>query len=86
MERCRREIAAIEAEILAGNPDAAGLCQALSDWWVELRIIEAEQRQEIRSQRAEGSPQDRETGGGDVAVAARALNSCTSTSSIQRRG
>jgi hypothetical protein len=46
VERCRREIAAIEAEILKGNPDLLGLCQALSDWWVGLRIIEAEQRQE----------------------------------------
>jgi hypothetical protein len=46
VERCRREIAAIEAELLAGNPDVAGLCLALSDWWAELRIIEAEQRQE----------------------------------------
>jgi hypothetical protein len=46
MERCRREIAAIEAELLAGNPDVQGLCLALSDWWEELRIIEAEQRQE----------------------------------------
>jgi hypothetical protein len=46
MERCKREIAAIEAELLAGNPDVQGLCLALSDWWAELRIIEAEQRQE----------------------------------------
>jgi hypothetical protein len=46
MERCRREIAAIEAEILAGNPDLQGLCLALSDWCAELRILEEEQRQE----------------------------------------
>jgi hypothetical protein len=46
MERCRREIAAIEAELLAGNPDVEGLCMALSDWSAELRILEAEQRQE----------------------------------------
>ena len=45
MQRCLREIAAIEAEILAGNPDVEGLCMALSDWWAELRILEAEQRQ-----------------------------------------
>src|SRR5262249_38429763 len=32
IERCRIEIAAIEAEILAGNPDLQGLCLALSDW------------------------------------------------------
>jgi hypothetical protein len=62
MERCRREIEAIEAEILAGNPDVAGLCLALSDWWAELRIIEAEQRH------AEGSPQDRDIGEGDIVV------------------
>ena len=40
MQRCLREIEAIEAELLAGNPDVEGLCQALSDWWVELRILE----------------------------------------------
>jgi hypothetical protein len=42
MERCKREIAAIEAELLAGNPDVAGLCLALSDWCAELRILEQE--------------------------------------------
>jgi hypothetical protein len=42
--RCRNELAAIEAEILKGNPDLLGLCQALSDWSEELRILEAEQR------------------------------------------
>lgn len=46
MDRCRREIEAIEAELLAGNPDVEGLCQALSDWWAELRILEAEHRRE----------------------------------------
>jgi hypothetical protein len=40
IERCRREIAAIEAEILAGNPDLQGLCLALSDWSAELRILQ----------------------------------------------
>lgn len=43
MERCLREIAAIEAELLAGNPDVAGLCLALSDWSMELRLIRLEQ-------------------------------------------
>jgi hypothetical protein len=38
IERCRTEIAAIEAEILAGNPDLPGLCLALSDWHAEWRI------------------------------------------------
>ena len=46
IERCRREIAIIEAELLAGNRDVQGLRLALSDWWAELRIIEAEQRRE----------------------------------------
>jgi hypothetical protein len=32
IEGCRREIATIEAEIVAGNPDLQGLCLALSDW------------------------------------------------------
>jgi hypothetical protein len=40
IERCRREIAAIEGELLAGNPDIAGLCLALTDWSEELRILE----------------------------------------------
>lgn len=40
IERCRREIAAVEAELLAGNPDVAGLCLALSDWNAELRILQ----------------------------------------------
>jgi hypothetical protein len=46
IERCRREIAAIEAELLAGNRDVQGLCLALSDWWAELRILEADRRRE----------------------------------------
>ena len=55
MERCRREIAAIEAELLAGNPDVQGLCLALSDWWAELRIIQDEERRrEGPQRRAEG--------------------------------
>jgi len=46
IERCKREIAAVEAEILAGNADLPGLCLALSDWHAEWRILEAEQRRE----------------------------------------
>lgn len=41
IDRCRREIAAIEAEILAGNPDLDGLCLALADWSGELRLLRA---------------------------------------------
>jgi hypothetical protein len=63
VERCRREIAAIEMEILKGNHDVQGLCMALRDWSEELRIIEAEQRQQKRSRHAESSPPDREVGG-----------------------
>jgi hypothetical protein len=57
MERCRREIAAIEAEIRAGNPDLPGLCLALSDWWAELRILQGEERHH------EDSQPDRKVGG-----------------------
>ena len=63
MERCHREIAAIEAEILAGHPDLSGLCLALSDWSAELRILHREARQH------EDPQQDRKIGGGDFAVA-----------------
>jgi methylase of polypeptide subunit release factors len=40
IERRKREIAAIEAEILAGKPDVLGLCLALADWHAEWRIPE----------------------------------------------
>ena len=43
IERCKREIAAIEAELMLGNPDVRGLCLALSDWSAELRILQGEQ-------------------------------------------
>ena len=51
MERCHREIAAIEAHILAGNPDLAGLCLALSDWSAELRLLQNEERRQAETQR-----------------------------------
>jgi hypothetical protein len=44
IERCKREIAAVEAELLAGNPDLRGLCLALADWHAEWRILEREAR------------------------------------------
>jgi hypothetical protein len=44
IDRCQREIAAIEAELRGGNPDVEGLCMALSDWSEELRILQNEQR------------------------------------------
>ena len=40
IERCHREIAAIESQILAGNPDIQGLCLALSDWSAELKLLQ----------------------------------------------
>ena len=51
MERCRREIAAIEAEIRAGNPDLPALCLALRDWHAELRILQDEERRQAETQR-----------------------------------
>jgi len=41
--RARREIAAIKAEIRAGNPDLHGLVRGLVDWSCELRRLEKEQ-------------------------------------------
>jgi hypothetical protein len=41
--RAQREIAQIEVEILAGNPDLHGLCRGLVDWSCELRRLEREQ-------------------------------------------
>ncbi len=53
MERCKREIAAIEAELIAGNPDVQGLVLALSDWSAELRILQDEERRRELTQRRE---------------------------------
>ena len=52
-DRCLREIAAIEAELLAGNPDVQGLCLALSDWSAELRILQNEKRRQDETRRRE---------------------------------
>jgi hypothetical protein len=46
--RARRELAAIEAEILAGNADLDGLCLGLSDWSWELRRLLREQDEKSR--------------------------------------
>lgn len=51
MDRCHREIAAIEKELLAGNPDVEGLCLALSDWSAELRILQNEERRQAETRR-----------------------------------
>ncbi|HLJ48863.1 MAG TPA: hypothetical protein VKU01_22765 [Bryobacteraceae bacterium] len=39
-ERCRAEIAAIEALLLAGHPDIEDLCLGLADWYAEWGILE----------------------------------------------
>ena len=58
-ERCLREIAAIEAELVAGNPHVEGLILGLVDWHVELGILHEEQSQlgSDRAGNAEGSPE-----------------------------
>ena len=55
IDRCRGEIAAIEAELLAGNPDIAGLCLALADWSTELRILQNEKRRRAETQRRDAN-------------------------------
>jgi hypothetical protein len=64
MERCLREIAAIEAELRAGNPDIMGLLLAYADWHAELRIL----RDEEPGQHDEGKAENREAGGGTAAA------------------
>jgi hypothetical protein len=54
IKRCRLEIAAIEVEILAGNPDLVGLTLALADWSAELRMLQNEQRRQEGTRRREG--------------------------------
>jgi len=46
IERCRQEIAAVEAAILGGHPDVEGLCRALADWSEELRMLQNEERRQ----------------------------------------
>ena len=45
IDRCRREIAAIERELRTNSPDVHGLRLGLKDWSVELRILGQEQRE-----------------------------------------
>lgn len=47
IETCDRNIAEVEALILAGHPDVEGLCLALSDWSWAKRLIEARVRAEV---------------------------------------
>ena len=39
VERCRSEMANVEAQLRAGHPDVEGLVLALADWSQELRIL-----------------------------------------------
>ncbi len=48
IERCRREIAAIEAQIRAGHPDLQGLLRGLVDWSWEWRRLLAAQNEKSR--------------------------------------
>ncbi|HEV8414873.1 MAG TPA: hypothetical protein VGQ49_14860 [Bryobacteraceae bacterium] len=54
IERCLRELAAIEAELFAGNPDVAGLLLGLADWHVELGILQNEKRRQEDARRRVG--------------------------------
>jgi hypothetical protein len=42
--RCRREVAEIEAQLRAGHPDVEGLCRALADWSGELALLSTPRR------------------------------------------
>ena len=54
MDRCLREIASIEAELRAGNPDVMGLVLALADWHAELDILHNEKRRQDETRRRKG--------------------------------
>ena len=54
IERCYREIAAVEAELLAGHPDIEGLTLALSDWSAELRMVQAESMKGLDKEKPPG--------------------------------
>jgi hypothetical protein len=61
--RCRQEIAAIEDQIRAGNPDGEGLCLALADWSAELRSSNGKwPRKQESPPRPKSGGQEGETG------------------------
>jgi len=51
IERCLREIAAIEAELLAGSPEVMGLLLGFADWHCELRLLQNEERRQAGTRR-----------------------------------
>ncbi len=53
--RCRKQVAAIEAELVAGNSDVEGLCLALTDWSAEFRILQNEERRRADARRRDVS-------------------------------
>ncbi len=42
IERCLREIGEVESQLRSGHRDLQGLLLALTDWQVELRLLERE--------------------------------------------
>ena len=42
IDRCRKEIAGIEAQLRSGHRDLQGLLLALSDWHTELRLLQGD--------------------------------------------
>jgi hypothetical protein len=43
MDRCRREVAALDALARTGHPDLQGILLGIADWSAELRKLESEQ-------------------------------------------
>ena len=39
-ERCRQEIATLEALLRSDHPEELGLLMAIGDWYIELSLIE----------------------------------------------
>jgi hypothetical protein len=48
IEQCHQEIARTEARLHAGYPDIHGLCLALSDWHMELLLLEGEPQHRLQ--------------------------------------
>jgi hypothetical protein len=61
IDRCLQEIASIEEALRSDHPDVAGLCLALSDWSMELRILQNEERRQAENPAALGEAIDART-------------------------
>jgi hypothetical protein len=55
LDRCLKEIAAMEGEIVAGHHDLQRLYPTPSDWGAELRILQDEKRRQAQAQRRSSS-------------------------------